>query len=130
MRKLVKGENLFCKTKLISQKKLSSNIRLGDKLLLSSNLSPLPPPRQTVPNCNNSFPDSNLQVMTQRYVLFGIVFMSAFKWGNQPKRSVLLKFTTGGPWISPDLREVKSQQKHVTKLTDILRHKILQPNSH
>jgi len=51
--------------------------------------------------------------------------MSALKWGNQPKRSVLRKFTTGGPLISPGLREVKSLQKQATKLIDILRHKIL-----
>jgi hypothetical protein len=51
--------------------------------------------------------------------------MSAFKWGNQPKLSALRKFTTGGPWISPGLREVKGLQRHVTKHVVILRHKIL-----
>lgn len=51
--------------------------------------------------------------------------MSAFKWGNQLKGSVLLKFTTAGHRISPGLREVRSLQRHVTKYIDILRHNIL-----
>ena len=51
--------------------------------------------------------------------------MSVFKRGNQPKPSVLRKFTTGGPWLSPGLREVKSLQRHVSKHIDVLRHKII-----
>jgi hypothetical protein len=55
----------------------------------------------------------------------GIAFMFAFKWEYKPKLSVLQKFTTGGPWISPGLRDVKRFRKRVTKHIDILWYKIL-----